>query len=337
MKYAIARLTGCLLAGAVLLLTAGCEWPPQETQQIGYRGVAMELVQSPETIAANADLHSVPAPQPPATTDGPRAGDIYENLQVLGDLSVGEHTRLMLAITEWVAPAEQSCNYCHVGENFASDELYTKRVARRMLQMNLDINGNWQDHVKETGVTCYTCHRGQAVPGAIWFEQPPRRSASGFTAANGYQNIGGMATVAYSSLPGDPFAQFLDDYRQVRVIGDTALPQNGGASIQATEYTYGLMMHMSSSLGVNCTFCHNSRAFAQWDQSTPQRLTSWYGVTLVRNLNEEYLNPLRPLYPDNRLGPTGDAPKANCETCHRGANKPLNGESMLPDYPNLAP
>lgn len=329
---------GWLLTAAVLLATAGCEWPPQETEQIGYRGTAMELVKSPETIAANADLHAVPAPQPPSSTDGPKARDIYQNVQVLGDLSVGEFTRLMLAITEWVSP-EQGCNYCHVGENFADDSLYTKTVSRRMLQMNLDINGNWQDHVKQTGVTCYTCHRGQNVPGEIWFDQLPRESAAGFTADNGTQNIGGMASVAYSSLPGDPFDQFLDDYRQVRVIADSALPQknNQGASIQATEYTYGLMMHMSTSLGVNCTFCHNSRAFAQWDQSTPRRLTSWHGVNLVRNLNAEYLVPLQPVYPEKRLGPKGDAPKANCATCHRGANKPLNGQSMLPDYPNLAP
>lgn len=337
MNYSIARLTGWLAAAAALMATAGCEWPPQETAQVGYRGVGMELVQSPETIEADADLHSVPAPLPPADTGGPRAGDVYENLQVLGDLSVGEHTRLMLALTEWIAPPEQSCNYCHVGENFASDELYTKRVSRRMLQMNLDINANWQDHVKETGVTCYTCHRGQPVPGEIWFEQPPRESAAGFTADNGTQNLGGMEPVAYASLPGDPFTEFLDGYRQVRVIGDKALPQGGGASIQATEHTYGLMMHMSTSLGVNCTYCHNSRAFGVWEQSTPQRVTSWHGVRLVRELNDEYMEPLQPEYPDYRLGPTGDAPKANCATCHRGASKPLNGESMLPDYPTLAP
>ena len=33
-----------------------------------------------------------------------------------------------------------------------------------------------------------------------------------------------------------------------------------------------------------------------------------------------------------RLGRLGDAPKANCTTCHQGQNKPLNGVSMLKDY-----
>ena len=36
-----------------------------------------------------------------------------------------------------------------------------------------------------------------------------------------------------------------------------------------------------------------------------------------------------------RLGPTGDAPKANCTTCHQGAYKPLYGANMLDDYPSL--
>jgi photosynthetic reaction center cytochrome c subunit len=28
--------------------------------------------------------------------------------------------------------------------------------------------------------------------------------------------------------------------------------------------------------------------------------------------------------------------KVNCTTCHRGAVRPLGGQSMLPDWPELA-
>ena len=65
---------------------------------------------------------------------GEKAGDVYENVKVLGDVSTGEFTRLMVNITEWVAP-EQGCAACHNIENFAEDWLYTKVVARRMLEM----------------------------------------------------------------------------------------------------------------------------------------------------------------------------------------------------------
>lgn len=102
-----------------------------------------------------------------------------------------------------------------------------------------------------------------------------------------------------------------------------ALPAEGGSTIQATEGTYGLMMHLSNALGVNCTHCHNSRSFAEWDQGSPTRVTAWQGPNMVRQLNVEYLSPLKATFPASRLGPHGDAPKANCATCHQGAPKPL--------------
>ena len=57
---------------------------------------------------------------------------------------------------------------------------------------------------------------------------------------------------------------------------------------------------------------------------------------MVRDVNTAYLDPLLSVYPHNRLGPLGDAPKANCTTCHQGIPKPLYGVSMLKDYPELA-
>jgi photosynthetic reaction center cytochrome c subunit len=95
------------------------------------------------------------------------------------------------------------------------------------------------------------------------------------------------------------------------------------------------MIHMSEGLGVNCTYCHNSRAFASWEQSPPQRVTAWHGIRMVQALNAGFLDPLRPTYPASRLGPTGDAPKANCATCHQGAYKPLYGAPLAKDHPEL--
>jgi photosynthetic reaction center cytochrome c subunit len=119
------------------------------------------------------------------------------------------------------------------------------------------------------------------------------------------------------------------------VISATSLPNGSDRNIKQTEATYGLMMHMSQGLGVNCTFCHNSRSFAEWNQSTPQRATAWYGIRMARDLNVAYLEPLQGTFPANRLGPLGDVPKLNCATCHQGVNKPLKGVSHLADYPEL--
>jgi photosynthetic reaction center cytochrome c subunit len=96
------------------------------------------------------------------------------------------------------------------------------------------------------------------------------------------------------------------------------------------------MVHMSESLGVNCTYCHNSRAFAEWGgESRPQRTTAWHGIRMARGLNNEYMVPLTGVFPQHRLGPTGDVAKVNCQTCHQGVNKPYGGVSMAKDYPEL--
>ncbi len=323
-----------IAAALVVGLTTGCERPPMESTQIGYRGVSMEQVKNPRIEAEKMAANQVPVATPPASADGPKAGEIYQNVQVLGDLSVGQFTRLMTAITAWVSP-EQGCNYCHEAANLASDALYTKVVSRRMIQMTQHVNEQWTDHVGNVGVTCYTCHRGLNVPAEIWFEDPGPKQAYGTMGYRAGQNIAAPA-VGLSSLPYDPFSKYFNaEPDNIRVVSDTALPTGSTINIKDTEHTYGLMMHMSTALGENCTYCHNTRAFSKWEQSTPQRITAWHGIQMVRDLNTGWLDPLQPVYPENRLGPLGDAPKGHCATCHQGVYKPLYGVNMVDAYPSL--
>jgi photosynthetic reaction center cytochrome c subunit len=311
---------------------AGCEMPSPDVVQNGYRGLGMHTNYNPRLLQASLDANVPPEPIPAAAPGGPKAKDLYKNVQVLGELTVGEFNRLMVAMTTWVAP-EQGCYYCHVNEGFEYDGIYTKVTSRRMLQMTQDTNANWKDHVAATGVTCYTCHRGKPVPEYVWVTDPGPGQPS-MLAPTG-QNIAAKS-VAYSSLPYDPFTPFLSQDNNIRVIGDTALPQGNRNSIKQAEWTYGLMMHMSDALGVNCTYCHNSRSFYSWDQSAPQRTTAWYAIRHVREMNNDYVTPLGEVLPPSRKGPLGDPYKIYCATCHQGAYKPLYGASMLKDYPSLA-
>ena len=330
-----ARLSLALLVLAGSALLAGCERPPINAVQHGFRGTGMDQIYNPRSLSVQVQDNVVPESAPPASPDGPKAGAIYKNLQVLGDLSVGELARHMVAITSWVAPKE-GCTCCHLSDNFADDSKYTKVVARRMVQMTQHINADWKNHVVGTGVTCYTCHRGKAVPVNIWFTPPPQVQAAParFLGNKAGQNSPAK-TVAYASLPNDPFTPYLSQGDSIRVIGTEALPNGNRQSIKQAEWTYGLMMHMSDSLGVNCTYCHNSRSFAEWGTSAPQRVTAWYGIRMVRDLNNQFLTPLTQVFPPNRLGPTGDGPKLNCATCHQGAFKPLYGVSMVGAFPEL--
>ena len=338
----VGGLSAAIIGTVVFIFLADWLAFDNEKTQTGYRGLGMVQFtpeQEAEMLRAANQPPEMQDPIPPYEGE-PLAKDVYENVQVLGEVPQGNFLRLMSAMTEWVAP-EQGCNYCHAGAdegNYADPSLYTYKVARRMIQMTQNINANWSDnHVAPAGVNCYTCHRGQNVPEYIWFEEPRPEGAARLGPETMRQNRADE-TVGYSSLPGDPLTAFLLEEYPIRVIGNaprTDAPYEEQATIQDTEWTYGLMFHMSESLGVNCVFCHNSRAMGVWEQSPPQRMNAWYGIRMVRDLNQNYMHPID-YYPPKRLGPLGDAPKGNCTTCHQGVNKPMYGADMISQWPELA-
>ena len=324
---------GLLLLVVALLLSA-CERPPMESVQRGYRGTGMVQIYNPTTLEENAEKHVAPFALPAGDPSGPKASSVYKNVKVLGDLSVGQFTRLMVSMSSWVAPPEQGCLYCHNPANFAEDSKYTKVVARRMVEMTRHINKDWQPHVSATGVTCYTCHRGQPVPKEIWFKANHQPYGSNFMGDKAGQNEPSKV-VNLSSLPNDPFTPFLLGAQNIRVGATTALPAGNNQSIKQAEWTYGLMTHMSTSLGVNCTYCHNTQSFVSWKGNPPQRATAWYGIRMARDLNKDYMESLTDTFPAHRKGELGDVAKVNCATCHQGAYKPLNGAKMAKDFPEL--
>ena len=342
--YIIGAVGGAVLVAVLIVIWGN---PIQtETVQTGPRGngmgVTMPVGSQAALVATAAVGYYTEPPYEPADGE-PLAGEIYENVQVLGNVTDGNFNRLMAAMTEWVSP-EQGCAYCHGEEgNFASDDLYTKVVSRRMLQMTQNINANWNVHVGQGGeagggVNCYTCHRGQNVPNGIWFDITPVNEA---VAGWGAVQNRATAVSGSTSLPSDALQAYLADYNPIavhdlepRVAGT---PGFEVASIQDTERTYSLMNYFSNSLAVNCTYCHNTRAFYDYDQVTPQHGTAQLGIAMVQELNLDYLLPLQDVYPEVRLGPVhGDAPKLACMTCHQNARRPLGGMDMISDWPELA-
>jgi photosynthetic reaction center cytochrome c subunit len=322
-----------LLIGGFALLCGCYERPPVETVQSGFRGIGDEQVINPRLDAQRYKKNQIPEPFPAADAEGPPATLVFQNIQVLKDLNIAQFTRVMQSMAQWVAPADQSCNYCHE-EVMSSDAKYTKRVARRMLQMVRHINRDWRSHVGETGVTCYTCHRGQPVPEYRWYINPGQSSATGMIAGNAGKNK--PSTVAgLSALPGDPYKDYLLGSENIRVQATQALRGSDFSSIKQTERTYAFMISVAQALGVNCNYCHSTRALEMWDQSTPRRVTAWYGIRLARDLNNNYMVPLTPTFPEHRLGVLGDVAKIACVTCHQGVFKPLYGVSMAKNYPEL--
>ena len=325
---------GCLLLLPVVVFLSQAERPRTGGIQHGPRGTGLIYNYNPRTIDDLREANRIPHSVPYAGNEGAKAGAIYKNVQVLGDVNAGEFTRLMVNMTTWIAPT-QGCATCHNLQDMSEDSLYTKIVARRMLQMVRHINTDWTTHVAQTGVTCYTCHRGQLVPPNVWFNNPGPRQAGGEAQAPAGKNHP-TDVARYTALPLDPLTPFLERTNDVRVQSTTALHAADHQSIKQTEWTYSLMMNISQSLGVNCDYCHNTRSFADWSASPPQRVTAWYGIRMVRDLNNNFLDPLKPVFPQGRLGTSlGDSPKVNCATCHNGVYKPLFGVSMVQDFPEL--
>lgn len=293
------------------LAFAACGDVATDSVQVGYRGTAMEQNYNNGDLKAKFAQVKLPVSPPPAGESPP--GPLpWKNVQVLNDISIAEFNRTMIAMSTWVA-GTGNCAYCHNVAAFQSDTLpsgkpiYTKIVARRMLQMTRNINGNYSQHVKNTGVTCYTCHLGKPLPNGLWF---------------------------YSNQT-DYLRHYLDR-DGARVITRQVEPTNvNRSSVKQTEWTYALMISQSRSLGVNCTYCHNSRAFSSWREAPPARATAYHGILMLRDVNQNYLAPLQPVYPAVRLGAMGDAPKAQCVTCHNGAYKPLYGAQMAKDFPAM--
>lgn len=318
----------------LIVLVPDWERPPLEVREFGPPGLGLIDYDNPRIVQPAGYTNVVPEPLPMFEPVGVPSSEIYENVQVLGDVDAGHFTRLMQAMTGWVVGDEAACEYCHNLDNLASDEKYTKVVARQMLRMTRWINEDWDVHVQPSGVTCYTCHRGKPVPQAIWFKDPPDPTLGIVGQPQKFDvNADTVRGFFYNSV----FEKWLLNSDPIVGVSQTVLPTTNLPPWSQSDDIYVLMMQMSNALGVNCTYCHNSRIFNDWEQSPPARRQAWYGIRMVRGANTDHIVPLTDVFPPIRKGPMGDPGKVQCLTCHYGIPKPLNGANLIQHYPSLDP
>ena len=96
------------------------------------------------------------------------AEKVYKNLQYM------KNTRASLLLVIMDVGYSQglgvTCTYCHVENDFASDEKRPKRAARemaamhRMINQQLDKMENLQTNPEQRAINCSTCHHGRAIP-----------------------------------------------------------------------------------------------------------------------------------------------------------------------------
>ena len=90
------------------------------------------------------------------------AEEQFKNIQALKGIPADQLIPAMQFIS---ASLGVECEFCHVHEKMDSDDKKPKKIARQMITMMLDIDKNNFDGRLE--VTCYTCHRGAAMPVSI--------------------------------------------------------------------------------------------------------------------------------------------------------------------------
>ena len=302
----IGAIGGAVFVGA-MIVTWG---QPYETttQQTGPRGTAMGVVKFTSDIeAGNPSVASY------AETIAAAAASEAE---VVDSPVSDELTR---AMREWTGiPTLYS----------AREDSYQNMVASMMIGMTQAINSEWDGHVGDTGVNCYTCHRGEAVPSGIWFQVHPAVEVM-----EGWGAVQNRVTAVsqFTSLPSDALLKLLVEDGRITVhdLDPRVANEPGDPTWQDTERTFSLMNYFSNSLNTNCTFCHNSRAFYDTAEVTPQWATASIGIQMVRELNVDYLSALDGILPEERLGPIhGDTPKAACMTCHKGYQKPIADQDL---------
>ena len=307
-----------------------------ESQQTGPRGTGMHVQEFVSDLAVYPDVAGFYTSEPIVPAQGAAVmGDAAGVPPSLANLTPENYDRLVTAMREWTGIPDLLA---------PGNDSYQTQVAYSMIEMTQNINQNWIGHVQanaEVGVTCYTCHRGQAVPNNVWFKVSPVNSNVAGWSAN--QNRVTMVS-NFTSLPSDYLETYLladeaGNYANIGVhdLESRVQQQPGDPLIQQAERTYGFMNYIANSLGVNCVFCHNSRAFYDPGQVTPQWATASLGIVMVQETLAQYILPLQDVLPAERLGPVyADVPKLACRTCHQGEQQPLNGLNVIRNWPELA-
>ncbi|HEY5068524.1 MAG TPA: c-type cytochrome, partial [Candidatus Acidoferrum sp.] len=102
------------------------------------------------------------AAQQPSHSGPKLAEEQFKNIQVLKGIPADQ---LIPAMQFIAASLGVECDYCHNREKMDSDEKKPKKIARGMMTMMFNIDKTNFEGRRE--VTCYSCHRGAAMPVGI--------------------------------------------------------------------------------------------------------------------------------------------------------------------------
>jgi len=244
------------------------------------------------------------------------------------------------------------CTYCHVAGDCASDANPKKATSRQMLRMLKQVNLHFPDAGNDflnskympfpegkQYVTCYTCHRGAAVPATTipnW-HGPDRAPEPGVPPPN--PNAAGRGRGGRGGGRGAGAA-------------NTASPDGGGLEQSAAAdrpASRGNQMHKNmvflpsdtdttlvmpafrAAIGVECNFCHVAGAQMERGHANerdldlnPKKLIARNMIGMLKEINAELFpqEEIDLVYAASSIPPDGKH-YVTCYTCHRGSRFPL--------------
>ena len=223
---------------------------------------------------------SLAAAQQPADLAGKTAGQAFKNVQVLKDIPADQLFPTMRFIRDSLGGV--SCQFCHAGDDRASDEKPTKLMARKMIAMELAINKSTFDGRAE--VTCYTCHRGSTDPVGTPVITGEAAAAAAAEKAPALPTVDQILAKYVAALGGE---QALRKVTSRIETGTAEVPGGGGAGARTTQ---GAMEFDAKAPNLNVlvlpagngTTVQGFDGTAAWAQDNRGRVTQATGVELDR-------------------------------------------------------
>jgi photosynthetic reaction center cytochrome c subunit len=179
--------------------------------------IPVSLVANTGSMQQNADALQSPS-LPQAAAPGMKTADkAYMNLEVLGGIPADQ---LLPAMRYMTFALGVRCEYCHVQDNFESDERLPKKRAREMMKMMFAIdNGSFGGH---RAVTCYTCHRGAAKAADMPMLTDAAPNASVTPAADASKPAGASSATSATASALPSAQEIIEKYVQA-LGGDAAI------------------------------------------------------------------------------------------------------------------
>jgi hypothetical protein len=282
-------------------------------------------------------IMAISAPSSAGVLAQERAGTPPTNLQVLT-----ADVNLPKVMGSFNAALGVQCTYCHAAGDFASDSNPKKDVARRMLRVIKQINQHFPDAGNDflnsrylpfpegkQYVTCYSCHRGAAIPVTTipnW-HGPDRAPEPGVAQGNRGARAG-AARGGAAAATGDGAAA--TDAAAVPSARGNQMHKNM-VFLPVDTNTNLVMPAFRAAIGVECNFCHVAGAQMELGHANdrhldlnPKKLIARSMIGMLQEINTA-------LFPGEDVDlvltassiPPAGKPYVTCYTCHRGSRVPL--------------